>query len=96
MAKSKQHDAFLTDAEEAALSSQVEKAVGSTTAVEPKKSSRSLNPELQAMAKIDRLLAELSPAAQDRVIDWLSARSEEVKVSNAKMDRLDGLKSNGV
>lgn len=79
MAKSKQTETFLTDAEESALSSQVEKAVGSTTAVEPKKSSRSLNPELQAMAKIDRLLAELPFPAHARVINWLQSRAMEAE-----------------
>jgi hypothetical protein len=35
---------------------------------------RSPDPEIQAMARIDRLLAELDSDSQQRIISWLASR----------------------
>ena len=45
---------------------------GSSTA--PPKTSRVADPELQAMAKLDAILADLSEASVGRVIAWLVSR----------------------
>ena len=44
---------------------------GDTIASKPR---RGLEPEIQAMARLDRILSELPPAAAERVIGWLSSR----------------------
>lgn len=45
----------------------------------PKK--RGLDPELQAMAKIDRILAELDDKQKSRVLTWLVARTIPTTIS---------------
>ena len=45
----------------------------------PKK--RGIDPELQTMAKIDRLFQELPIDAMDRVLDWLVSRYRLTKPS---------------
>lgn len=53
-----------------------------------RKTTRGLNPELQAMAKIDRILAELGFPAQARIINWLQSRAMEAEdADRAKTNR---------
>ncbi len=45
-----------------------------TTAEKPAKTRRGVDAELQAMAKVDRIIADLSSEQQSRVIEWLRSR----------------------
>lgn len=40
----------------------------------PKKKKRGPDPEIQALAQLDRIMAELSPAAASRCIAWLDEK----------------------
>lgn len=41
------------------------------------------NPEVDAMAAVDRLVFSLPPAAQDRVLAWATARRRDEKAEGA-------------
>lgn len=48
------------------------------------KPKRGLDSELQTMAKIDRLLADLDPDATKRVIAWLTDRNQRKMYGHAE------------
>lgn len=52
----------------------------------PRATARGLCPELQAMARIDRILSELSAPEVARIVSWLVARNLTPKESDIVID----------
>jgi len=49
-----------------------------------RQTTRGLDPELQAMAKIDRILAEFDEEEQSRIMIWLNGRYDIIITEAAK------------
>lgn len=47
---------------------------------------RGADPEIQCLARVDRLLAELSPEAAQRVIYWLDSRYQQIRANQNPSD----------
>lgn len=56
------------------------------------KPKRGLDPELQVMAKIDRLFDELTTTQQERVLHWLTSRINSRMVDTIVANAANGIR----